>query len=353
MAILKAERDNLTLVFDIGSSSVGGALFWRDKSGIPKIILTVREPIVLKEEININQFLLLTAQTLEIVVGKIFAAGLGAPAKIFCVLSSPWYVSQTRIISFVKNTPFAFTAKLADDLIQKEISLFKEEHLAQYADTENSVRLIELKNIKITLNGYETSDTLSQRGKELAMIVFLSMSPEKILTKIEETIARYFHSKEIKFSSFVMAFFTMIRDLYSNKDNFLLVDISGEITDISMIKKNILQESASFPLGHNFIIRGVASALNCGLGEARSFISLLKDEHADYAITKKVEPIIDKLKTEWLRKFQESLSNLSNDISIPVTIYMAIDKDFADFFYQTIKVEQFNQYTLTESKFEI
>ena len=277
----------MTLVFDIGSSSVGGALFWREKSGIPKIILTVREPIVLKEEININQFLLLTAQALEIVVGKIFAAGLGAPAKIFCVLSSPWYVSQTRVISFMKNTPFAFTAKLADDLIQKEVNLFEEEHLAQYVNTEDSVRLIELKNIKVTLNGYETPDPLNQRGKELEMIVFISMSPEKILTKIEETIARYFYSKEIKFSSFIMTFFTMIRDLYSNKDNFLLVDISGEITDISIIKKNILRESVSFPLGHNFIIRGVASALNCGLGEAKSFLSLLKDEHADYAITKK------------------------------------------------------------------
>jgi len=62
---------------------------------------------------------------------------------------------------------------------------------------------------------------------------------------------------------------------------------------------------------------------------------------------------MDQLKTEWLKKFQESLANLSNDLSIPATIYIAIDKDLADFFSETIKTEQFNQYTLTESKFEI
>ena len=47
------------------------------------------------------------------------------------------------------------------------------------------------------------------------------------------------------------------------------------------------------------------------------------------------------------------MANLSNDISIPATIYMTTNKNLADFFSQTIKSEQFNQYTLTESKFEI
>jgi hypothetical protein len=62
---------------------------------------------------------------------------------------------------------------------------------------------------------------------------------------------------------------------------------------------------------------------------------------------------MNQLRTEWLKYFQESLANLSNDISIPSTIYMTTDKDLADFFSQTIKAEQFNQYTLTDSKFEI
>ena len=56
---------------------------------------------------------------------------------------------------------------------------------------------------------------------------------------------------------------------------------------------------------------------------------------------------------EWLNKFQESLANLSNDISIPSTIYVAVDKDEADFFCQIIETEQFSQYSLTDSKFKV
>ena len=70
-------------------------------------------------------------------------------------------------------------------------------------------------------------------------------------------------------------------------------------------------------------------------------------------IKKKLLVIMNQLKKEWLKKFQESLANISNDISIPSTIYMSIDKGMADLFRETIKSEQFNQYTLTESKFEV
>jgi hypothetical protein len=97
----------------------------------------------------------------------------------------------------------------------------------------------------------------------------------------------------------------------------------------------------------------VSKNLGCTLSEANSLISLYKDEHADETLTSKLGPIMDQLKNEWLKNFQDSLSNISHDISIPATIYIAIDKDLADFFSETIKTEQFNQYTLTESKFEV
>ena len=129
-----------------------------------------------------------------------------------------------------------------------------------------------------------------------------------------------------------MAFFTTVRDVYKQQENFLLVDIGGEVTDIFMTKKNILRESISFPLGRNFLTRGVAFELGCSLNEANSLISLYKDGHAEKSVTKKLALIIKKLQTKWLEKFQESLANLSHDISIPSTIYIAIDKDLADFF---------------------
>ncbi|MFA6257519.1 MAG: cell division protein FtsA [Candidatus Paceibacterota bacterium] len=346
------EKSELVLVFNIRSSSVDGALLEAQSSGIPKIIFSTKEFIKIEEKINIDNFLLSTIKSLDIVVEKIYKAGLGTPSQTFCVLSSPWCISQTRIINLKKNTPFLFTEKLADELIQKEIKLFEEEHTLKYGNIDNRIRMIELKNIKIMLNGYETSEFFNKKIKELEMNIFVSMSGEQILKKIENTIGKYFHFKQIRFSSFLLSFFTTVRDIYKKQENFLLLEIGGEVTDISMIKKDTLRESVSFPLGCNFLTRGVALDLNCTLGEAESLISLFRDGHAEESMAKKLTVILNKLRTEWLKKFQDSLANLSNDISIPSTIFIIIDKDLVDFFSETIKTEQFSQYTLTESKFE-
>ncbi len=346
-------KEKIVIVFDIGSSSVGGFVLSLGKNGIPKIIFTVREPITLEMTLNPEQFLILTIKSLDLVVDKIFKQGLGAPEKIFCTLASPWHVSETRTIKLEKNEPFIFNSKLADSLIQKEIALFEEEYLAKYANTEDRVLPIEFKNIKTMLNGYEVSEPLNQKIKELEITIFISISSEKVLNKIKESIGKHFYFKEIRFFSFLFAAFAVVRDVYSHTEDFLLIDIGGEVTDISMVKKNTLRESISFPLGVNFIIRGVASAMISSIEEAKSLISLLKDGHAGDAETKKIEEALDGLRIKWLNKFQESLANISNDISIPSTIYISIEKDLVDFFCYAIKTEQFNQFSFTESKFEI
>ena len=348
------ERKNeLVLVFDVGSSSVGGALFYTQESGIPKIIFSMREPIILEENLDVEKFLSLAVKSLEVVASSIYSKKLGAPKSIFCILSSPWYISQTRTISFRKNTSFMFTSKIADNLVQKEVAFFQEEHFKEYIEAKSPIRLIELKNIKTMLNGYETSSPLNQKAKEVEMTIFISMSGEQVLQKMEDTIKSHFHFRPITFSSFVLVSFAVVRDMYINQENFLIIDIGGEVTDISMTKKNVLRESVSFPLGLNFITRGVALGMACSLAEAKSYISLYKDKHGTESVNKKLDSIIVKLKSQWLAKFQESLVNISNDVSIPATIYIFVNKDLANFFIETIKTEQFNQYTLTESKYKI
>ncbi len=345
--------EKLILVFDIGSSHVGGALFMTDQSGVPKILKVVREPITLQKTLDVERFLASTVKSLDIVASKIYKSGLGLPKEIFCVLSSPWHISETRVIRLEKNTPFIFTSKMADALIQKEIALFEEAYLAKYSDALSPVKSIEFKNIRTMLNGYETPSPLNQAARELEMTIFFSISPEQILKQTEETVRKYFFFKSIRFSSFTLASFVTIRDIFSNNEDFLLIDIDGEVTDICMTKKNLLRESISFPLGHNFLTRKAATLLKTPTAEAKSLVTLYQNGHAGDDVAKKIEQVMNKLKAEWLVKFQESLANLSNDISIPSTIYLSVDKDEASFFRKTIEDEQFNQYTLTQSKFKI
>ncbi len=347
------KKEKLVLVFDIGSSSIGGALMYTNKSGVPRIVCSVREPIVLLERIDTDQLLSLTMKSLSVVTEKIALKGLGAPEKIFCVLSSPWYTSQTRIIKSQKNTPFIFNTKLADSLIEKEVGIFSSEHLANYITVGTKMVPIELKNMKMMLNGYNTPIPLNQKATNLEMTIFISISSEQFLEDVQKVIRTHYHTQNIKFSSFAMNGFAVARDLFVHEEDFLLIDIGGEVTDVAMIKKEVLRESVSFPMGPNFLIRGIAAGLSCSLNEARSYLALYRDGHANTVTNEKLEEVMRTLKTDWLKMFQESLANLSSDISIPATIFITVDQELAEFFSEVIKSEQFSQYTLTESKFKV
>ncbi len=347
------KKDKLALVFDLGSSSVGAALFYMRSSESPEIIYITREPIPLEKKIDPDKFTASSLKTLKNVAEKVAAAGMGAPEKIFCVLSSPWYASQTRHIQLSKQAPFVFSAKLADSLTKKEMSMFEEENNKASGHPDNKIRAIEFRTMKTVLNGYATPSPIGQKATELDMTVFLSMSPEKTLKQVEQAIESHFPHREVKFSSFAMASFAVARDMFIHQNSFLLVDIGGEVSEISMIKEDVIAQSISFPKGRNFMIRGVAENMDCTLDEARSLLSLYKDGHAAGTVEKALQPVIDKLKSDWLAQFQDSLSNLSTDISIPATIFITVDSDLTGFFSDIIKTEQFSQYTLTESKFRV
>ncbi len=345
--------EELVLVFDIGSSSVGGSLFYIGKKGIPKILYSVREPIPIEEILDIDRLLVLTLKSLKSVASKICLQGQGTPKRVFCVLSSPWYASETRTIKYSKNVPFVFNSNLADELIQKEISIFEQQYKTKNSEIEGKIRPIELKNMRTVLNGYATTNPFGQKAKDLQMDIFISMSGENILVQMENVIKQHFHIPIIKFSSFMMASFTVARDMFVNQESFLLINIGGEVTDIAMIKKDVLKEAISYPAGSNFLVRGVSKEMSSSTDEAKSIISTYKEGHIDDASSLKIEPLVSKLKNQWLRKFQESLSNITSDISIPATIFITVDPSLGDFFSDIIKTEEFSQYTLTESKFRV
>ncbi|MBU0611868.1 hypothetical protein KKB58_00325 [Patescibacteria group bacterium] len=347
------KKEELVLVFDVGSSSVGGALFFARESGIPKIIFSIREKIVPENELNSERLLSQTVKSLEMVASKISKASLGVPKKTFCVLSSPWYASQTRTIKIEKNNPFIFTQKLADSLIKKEINLFKREHGIDNEHSNGKNRPIELKNIKTVLDGETESDPLNKKIKKLEMNIFISMSPEDVLKKIEHAIGKYFYFGNIKFSSFALASFTVSRDVFMHHEDFLLMDIGGEITDISIVTENILRDSISFPLGRNFLVREASNLFNCSLDDAKTLVSLYKDKHMEKSIEKKFGPIMNDLKSKWLEKFQESLSVLFDDTFFPSTIFLTSDQDISAFFSEMIKNTMALQSSSGRSKFNV
>ncbi len=354
----KKTHQKLVAVFDIGSASIGGSLVLLSQTpkGVapipPKILHVVRHPFIFQEDFDFSRFVFSMLQALEATGKDLEALKLGAPKEVYCYLSSPWCAGQTRVVTFQKNTPFTFTKKLWRELIGREVATFKVREFTDYMEAGDEIRILEQKTMHMALNGYPITDPVGKKATDLAMSLYVSISPEKIVAAIEHSIEHFFRAP-LHFSSFVFGTYIAVRDAFAGEKQFLLVDVAGEVTDIGLVRDGILSESASFPSGKNFVVRRVSTGLNRTGPDALALINLATSGSINQNMKPDMDKLLEKARTEWLSYFQSALANMSSDLSLPSTVFLTADADMAAWFQNAIKTEQFNQYILTEKQFNV
>ena len=243
--------------------------------------------------------------------------------EVMCVLSAPWYVSQTRTIVFEQEKPFLVTEKKVDVLVEKEIVELKKEFDAHYKDiTKSSAEIIEIENVHMKLNGYETSAPFGKEVQSLEAFLYVSMSSEHILKDLRTRAKNSLSVKKVSFHSFSLVAFSTLRDIYSNIHDFMFIDISGEMTDVAVVRKNTLIETLTFPLGTNFVLRTIASHLGTIPEEAQSFLALYEDHKIVEESEKKMRSALLHSEQEWMDAFKKDLRSLSTYTVLPRKIFI-------------------------------
>jgi hypothetical protein len=346
------KKEELVAVFDIGSGSAGVAMISvRKGDKAPKILFSIRTPIKFQDNFKFEDFLSNALKSLETSARHMALARLGAPDSVHCFLSAPWSAAQTRVIKLSRSAPFIFTEKMATDLACKEIKSFEEEHAERYEREGGKIRLLEGEVMQIKLNGYATANPYGKKAKSLEAALFASLAPESVLSAAEETISKFF-SRSVRFHSSVFAAFAALRDLYPKSQNFIFLDVSGELSEIALAQDDILEESVSIPYGKNHFLRALRKA-GYDSGEASSALNLFSSGRAGEKIRGKVSGILASPGRDWLRALEEALHQISAGRKLPKDIFLAADQDFASYVSSLAKREELHQHSVTESKFNV
>lgn len=350
----KSDKKTTIAVFDIGSASIGGALISFEAGSTPKILWSARESMVFQSDLNFGRFLSSMLETLEKVLVRMQKSGMQNPRSFLCVFSSPWYVSQTRVIKMKQGKEFAVSRHGIDDLIESEIESFKAHNIGKYKRMgEEEVEIMETHTIQMKLNGYVTDNPYGMRAKNLEISLYISMAPKRVLSSVKSRVSKIFGSRNIKFSSFSLTAFSTIRDIFSHKSDFLFMDISGEVADISLVKSNVLLETASFPLGKNYLLRRLSSGLNTIPEEVASLYTMYREGKTNDSTKVKIQKILNESKGEWTYSLKEGLRSLSDDISLPNTVFFTSDADVAPWFFDCLTSPSLGEFTGTGSPFEV
>lgn len=340
------------LVIDIDSASVGGALVQHIEGDRPEIMMSLRLPVAVQEEFDFDHFFSAIQRALDTVCARLFHDQNVPPEEIFVTLHAPWVASQTRMIHRHSKTPFIFTQELATELIQREIQKYHDGDIKDFAEYRHDHNLLEHKTMRVTLNGYLIRNPLGKQTQSAEITSFMSVIPRDVERALEHKIEKHFHAN-ITMHSFAFASHAVIKNHLRNQSDSLIIDVSGEMTEISVVRKDVLMQTASFPFGSSHIIRHIGQQLGISPAEARSRIAMYTAGTLSDIGVYEIEPVVREAEKKWAEYLKKILSDISQTSLIPDVVFLSAEDAFLSFFQQGIEDEDFHQYIYSHRKFSV
>lgn len=341
-SFFKKNKESYSLVFNIGSGSVSGGVVRFTEAPGENVTFYAKENILFQEEISTPKHLELMKSALTTLAHKIQKGGPKKIDRVFYIFSSPWSISQTKVIKVKESKPFKVTESYLNHIVEEQEKNFQTE-------IAKSGKIIERKIIQAKINGYSVNDFYNKTTKELEVSVFFTVVPENILKTVEEAVSKTFIVGEVWCHSLALATQSVIKNLFPQKEDFISLEVSEEITDISIVKNNVMISSASIPLGRNDFMRALSKELKVTEEIADSQIKMHGSNSNDELGNMKLSVAMDKAGLDWLTKISGIFNGFKEKIYVPDSIFMIADPDMATFLRNKIEKQDF-KITLLDNK---
>ena len=348
------------LIFDIGGTSVGAALALLAPGEKPFIVHATREWLRPMEEVSLSRLTgLLEAgidsvskDILSIGVRRLAAAGYGGalPKAVHCFVTAPWYVPHMGTVRIAGEKPFQVTHGIFERAIDGEKKSI-EKKLGVSSSNGSTLSVMENQILSCAVNGYATENPYGQHADNVEFLLYTALADRDPLAGFTARIGRTFHVDATEPHSFLLAFFSAIRDSHEAEDDFLLLDVSGEVTEVSIVRDGVLKASVSFPLGRNFLARALSAECKLSFEEALSLLAVHASSHGNDAFTARFCGALATVEGKWMRAFEESVARIAEESFLPHSIFVAADKKIASWITAAVGNDALYQYTLTAKPF--
>ncbi len=303
-------------LIDIGSGSVGGGYLSLGKNG-PTLEYAVRVPITIHPDESVESSMLraLVAVNKELTIAGASAlrraTGSGSVGEVFVSIAAPWQDTKVRLERIEEAKPFTFTRAMLQTVVQKTAQL----PTGRISSGESA--------IAVRLNGYQTSQPFGKQAK-LAEIVILSSTVEESITdKVRKALRASYHSHHITFTAFAPLAYIVLRDMYPHEREFMVIDVTGEATEMVFIRHGFLSSVLSVPYGVHHLLKTLGNAVppTSDMQEVKDGVHLIKNQTAN----------ISEARDTWLTEILEALKAYSERHALPRTIFLLSDDPVRDY----------------------
>jgi len=363
----KTHNNQCEVIFTIGSARVTGSIVNATDPDNIIVLYTTEARLVYQEQYNLERFVKSMLSALMEVSMRIQQQGLkhvrerGATEASFgsftAVFTAPWSISQTRVVKLKRDEAFIVKNDLLQKIQKEEVQAFEDMLVSENSpyDFLENTSLLDSCILSTCLNGYPTNNPIGKGAKTLDVSVFISVISQDVLTHTRELIESVFHTDHVTSRSSRLPTLRGIRKLFRTGDEYLVLEVTGETTNTSIVHDNILLETASFPSGTNTIIRHASKKLNKKPEEMYARLTMLAEDKSERETpeAKKLEAIMYETVTEWMQALRDSLEVVAKGTPVPRTTFLVIDPVWETIYTTALKDHSFELFTFTDRPFTV
>lgn len=346
---LSPKHEELVAIIDVGSAQVSAALVtfsYTKGHATSRVVKSTKVHTEIPGELDFERFNAETVKAIKRCLSDLLYGQNGSPHRFVCFLSSPFTISQTKIINYDQEDKFTFTEKMLGNITQREANAFRSKY-------DGNLEIIDNRIMQIKLDGYESLAPFGHSVRQIEVAQFLCGSPAGQLKMIRQAISTAGHNDRIEFNSYSFAAFVALRNTLSDKKNFFAVDIGGEMTDIFVSINGTLLENLSFPYGLNSVIRSIARDQNSTFALASSQMTLYLDGKLNEQNKARVDKSLKSAQTKWSSAFADALNLILENSVLPEHVILMGDTHIHPIFMEWIKSGDFRKFRLSNEPFRL
>jgi cell division ATPase FtsA len=315
-----AEHD---LIVHIGSGGVYGALTSLRKNHKPSISHTHYSEFPIKDTPTGNTLVTHMLSALHSTTIELWREHKRSIRFVHVVFASPWFSSFSKSVEIKKDQSFVVQPKTVEKLVSEQVALmFKDA-------SKGESTIIESAKSHMRVNGYETTNPFGKEARSLDVAVYASMAPKILCEEIENEIFSTTHPKKVMFHTFPYVSWSVVSGLFSKQEDFALIDVGGEVTDMLVVRRGAISSLASFPVGKNHLIRKTAIHFESRPELADSLLSLYSNDMAEDSTRERTAKLISAFAEEWGVRLNQALSQSSKDNFLPQKAYYVADDNMS------------------------
>ena len=146
--------------------------------------------------------------------------------------------------------------------------------------------------------------------------------PEKISQAINEPHNKDEKSVKRQFNSSVLSSYNFFRDLYTNKNNFLYIDISDYLTEIFVVRDDVIEGIVSFPFGEKDIIQKICEKMKISEDMAISYVNMNCRGECDEKTEKSIRELVGVGMKIWFEKLDPSITKICPESNVPKDVFI-------------------------------